>query len=91
VLAFQKRGIARPAWKKTFDAYCDRVEALRRPEVFADQGKIEESVLLISARFQPVQSAWVAVLSRTAAVMSSRAISTRSRWVRKLSTQMRIR
>ena len=27
VLAFQKRGIARPAWKKTFDAYCDRVEA----------------------------------------------------------------
>jgi glutathione S-transferase len=27
VLAFQKRCIARPAWKKTFDAYCDRVEA----------------------------------------------------------------
>jgi glutathione S-transferase len=27
VLAFQKRNIARPAWKKTFEAYCDRVEA----------------------------------------------------------------
>src|SRR6185503_6437164 len=27
VLAFQKRCIARPAWKKTIDAYCDRVEA----------------------------------------------------------------
>lgn len=27
VLAFQKRCIARPAWKKTFDAYCERVEA----------------------------------------------------------------
>ena len=27
VLAFQKRCIARPAWKKTFDTYCDRVEA----------------------------------------------------------------
>jgi glutathione S-transferase len=27
VLAFQRRCIARPAWKKTFDAYCERVEA----------------------------------------------------------------
>lgn len=27
VLAFQRRCIARPAWKKTFDAYCARVEA----------------------------------------------------------------
>ena len=27
VLAFQKRCIVRPAWKKSFDAYCDRVEA----------------------------------------------------------------
>ena len=27
VLAFQRRCIARPAWKKTFDAYCGRVEA----------------------------------------------------------------
>ena len=27
VLTFQKRGIARPAWKKTFDAYRERVEA----------------------------------------------------------------
>jgi glutathione S-transferase len=27
VLAFQKRCIARPAWKKAFDAYCSRVEA----------------------------------------------------------------
>lgn len=27
VLAFQKRCTARPAWKKTFDAYCHRVEA----------------------------------------------------------------
>jgi hypothetical protein len=27
VLAFQRRCIGRPAWKKTFDAYCDRVEA----------------------------------------------------------------
>src|SRR5215217_125326 len=27
VLAFQRRCITRPAWKKAFDAYCDRVEA----------------------------------------------------------------
>ena len=27
VLAFQRRCIARPAWKKTLGAYCDRVEA----------------------------------------------------------------
>ena len=26
VLAYQRRCIARPAWKKTFDAYCERVE-----------------------------------------------------------------
>jgi glutathione S-transferase len=27
ILAFRKRCMERPAWKKTFDAYCERVEA----------------------------------------------------------------
>lgn len=27
ILAYRKRCTERPAWKKTYDAYCERVEA----------------------------------------------------------------